>query len=362
MLDTHIRHPRRGTRIRYVTLRSFLAFAIVGFAALTLGSVSLTPSFLPQTRVDPKAWGEDHVGKARPDYLHGDECLFCHRNTIGATWQRNAHGVTLRDREDAPALRAMLRQQPLLGSIVRDIDFFLGSRHRVRFLQKAGYGKLALLDSQAVVDHDGRAVKWIDVDRPSWDRDRFAGRCAGCHATAVDPETRAFSAFGIDCYACHGDVTLDHTKDTSLIWWSAKRRADRRVEQLRATISICGQCHLRGGRSRSTGLPYANTFVAGDNLFRDFEVDWAKTDDAALNPGDRHIYRTIRDIVVRGADAPTCFSCHLVHASWSGKHQLNPRSPVCLDCHEEEGTRLLPKLYTVRSALCEYDDVPSGRR
>ena len=37
--------------------------------------------------------------------------------------------------------------------------------------------------------------------------------------------------------------------------------------------SICGSCHLRGGRSRTTGLPYPAGFVAGADLFKDFEVD-----------------------------------------------------------------------------------------
>ena len=39
--------------------------------------------------------------------------------------------------------------------------------------------------------------------------------------------------------------------------------------------SICAQCHVRTGKSRSTGLPYPNNFVAGDNLFRDFQVDFS---------------------------------------------------------------------------------------
>ena len=75
-------------------------------------------------------------------------------------------------------------------------------------------------------------------------------------------------------------MTLNHTNDTSLIWLSKKRRSDAK-----AITSICAQCHLRGGKSKSTGLPYANNFLAGDNLFQDYAVDFARADDAELEPG-----------------------------------------------------------------------------
>ncbi|MGH9935617.1 MAG: multiheme c-type cytochrome, partial [Blastocatellia bacterium] len=201
--------------------------------------------------VDPKAWGGNHVGKQIPEYVHGDECLFCHRNDIGSTWQRNAHGVTVRQREDAPELTRMLESQPALADVAKQIEYFLGSRHRVRFLKKDGYGKFMTLNAQAALGASGQAAKLIDHEKLAWDKEKFANRCAGCHTTAVDPETKAFSAFGLDCYTCHGNVDLNHTKDTSLALLSKKRRNDAK-----ALTSLCAQCHLRESKSRSTGLPY----------------------------------------------------------------------------------------------------------
>src|ERR1700722_12318799 len=89
-----------------------------------------------QTR-DPAAWGGDHVGKELPEHVHGDECLFCHRNDIGQTWQKNTHGISLREIQDAPEL---VKSQ----TTPKDIGFFLGSRHQIRFLKKDGYGKFAI--------------------------------------------------------------------------------------------------------------------------------------------------------------------------------------------------------------------------
>src|SRR5262245_54595568 len=195
----------------------------------------------PQTKtVNPAAWGGNHVGKPIPDFVHGDECLFCHRNDIGSTWQKNSHGVTVRQREDAPDLKDIVKGVAALSKLEPEIEYFMGSRNRVRLMKKDGYGRFALLSSQAVLKPD-RSVprqveRWIDSDKPSWDRDRFASACAGCHTTAVDAKTKAFAAYGLDCYTCHGDVDMKHTSDTSLVWLSKKRRSD-----VLAVTSICAQ-------------------------------------------------------------------------------------------------------------------------
>jgi len=174
--------------------------------------------------VDPAGWGGNHVGKPIPEYVHGDECLFCHRNTIGVTWQKNAHGLTVRQGEDAPELQTLAGKLPELSSVVNEIGYFLGSRHRVRFLKKSGYGKFSMLNLQAVLG--ANVIEKGSGDSPSWDKEKFGRRCAGCHATAVDASTNSFAAFGIDCYACHGLVSLDHSNNTSLMWLSKKRRDD----------------------------------------------------------------------------------------------------------------------------------------
>ncbi|HEU0176550.1 MAG TPA: hypothetical protein VFV58_19965 [Blastocatellia bacterium] len=305
-----------------------------------------------QKPIDPKAWGGNHVGKPIVEYVHGDECLFCHRNDIGTSWQNNAHGVTVRHREDAPEFTKMLESLPALAEVAKQVEYFLGSRHRVRFLKKEGYGKFTMLNAQVALGQNGQAEKstptLVDHEKFAWDKEKFANQCAGCHTTAVDPETRAFSEFGLDCYTCHGEVNLNHSNDTSLVLLSKKRRNDAK-----AITSLCAQCHLRESKSRSTGLPYPNNFVAGDNLFRDLDVDWAKADDQKLNAGDRHVWRNARDVALYGNESITCLSCHQVHANTSFKHRRVLRAPICAECHQGEGFKDV-KRYEVHSSLCEY--------
>ena len=303
-----------------------------------------------QTKLlDPKAWGGNHVGKPIPEYVQGDECLFCHRYDVGATWQKNAHGITVRKREDAPELSKMLDAQPQMAGVAKQVEYFQGSRSRVRFLKESGYGKFAILNAQAVLSEDAKSfVKIIDGEHITWDKEKYGRSCAGCHATAVDAGAKTFSAFGLDCYVCHGDVDVNHSKDTRLVLLSKKRRNDAKV-----ITSLCAQCHLRGATSRSTGLPYANNFIAGDNLFQDLDVDWTRADDEKLNAGDRHVWRNARDVALYGNEAITCLSCHQVHGSTSLKHRRILRAPICSECHQAEGFKNV-KRYTVHSDLCEY--------
>ena len=276
-----------------------------------------------QPRPDPAAWGSNHAGQPVAEFVHGDECLFCHRNDIGPGWQKNAHGLAIRQREDAPEL-VKKTQAP------EEVEYFLGSRNHIRYLKKDGYGKFAIWTNG----------KWVGG--------HFNDRCAGCHTTAVDSKTRAFTAFGLDCYTCHGVVDLEHTADTSRILLSKKRRDDART-----ITSICASCHVREGRSRSTGLPWPNNFVPGDNLFQDYQVDFGRAEAEDLNPGDRHVLRNIRDVALNGSTT-TCLSCHRVHANTTRPHRLVLTSPACIDCHYAEGPKKNVKQYTVHSALCEY--------
>lgn len=256
---------------------------------------------------------QDHVGKPVPEHVTGDECLFCHRVKVADTWERNPHARTVWVNDNG--------------------EYFIGAKPgHVRSLKKTGYGKFAI----------------ADPGKPVWDDNKFALKCAGCHTTAVDPQTHAFATPALDCYTCHGVVDLEHTNNTALMWLSSKHSKDPKQ-----ITSICAQCHLRGGKSKSSGLPYANNFVAGDNLFADYEVDLKQADNPDLNPGDRHIYASVRDVLDSGS-AVTCLSCHQVHADSTAKHRRVLTGPICLNCHNADGPKSVVKKYEVHSAVCEY--------
>lgn len=262
----------------------------------------------------PASPHKDHVGKPLPDYMTGDQCLFCHREVVGPTWQQEPHAWTIRP----------VGVEPAVPQLPKDATHVIGSPLHYRALKLIGYGKFAMLAA------DGK----------TWQPDVFATQCAGCHTTGVDPSTHAFSAFAFDCYACHGDLTTDHTTKPEQAWLGTKRPRDPRE-----IVAICGQCHLRGGRSQSTGLPYPNNFIAGDDLLSDFKVDLKREYDTGMNPADRHAYTYTRNVVERGSKQ-TCLECHRVH----GRPEL--KKLFCIDCDDAPNKGATPA--KLRSETCQY--------
>jgi hypothetical protein len=269
---------------------------------------------------------------------------------VGPTWTANRHHRTLREAEPEAAALAALKQTPALQPAAEEVKLVLGNTRRLRFLKPAReYGKLEVHSVGWTPPQAGQAGQLVETERPQWEPRKFADGCAGCHATAVESRTRAFSSLSLDCYVCHGDVPLQHSKDTALVHLAKKRQDPARV-----VTSICAQCHVRTGKSRSTGLPYANHFVAGDNLFRDFQVDFTPEAVSRLNPADRHILENVREVVLHGNEETTCLSCHDVHKGTSKKHHLVGWGQACLTCHHPTGSKKLRPAYEVHSPTCEY--------
>ncbi len=291
---------------------------------------------------------------ALPEFITGDECLFCHGREGSRQWQETWHNHTIRPLELESEIRQAMKSHAALAPFVDRVEFVLGHKIRMRLLKKgAGYGKLDLLSAEIIPPKLDIPGKWLHDAEPRWDAMKFGESCAGCHTTQLDSRTMSFAAVSLDCYVCHGAATLDHTKDAALMLLAKARKDPPRV-----VISICGQCHLRGGRSKTTGLPFPNNFVAGGDLFRDFVVDFALADNPQLNPIDRHVYQNARDVIERDKTDVTCLNCHSIHPTVHGQsaaaHRRLAASDLCLSCHHATGPKSVRKPFEVHSKVCEY--------
>jgi hypothetical protein len=295
---------------------------------------------------DYQTWGEDHVGQELPEYTTGTECLFCHRDYVGPRWKTNRHNKTMRFPEpDDPAMKSLSASET--GRVIAgEVEILLGTKKHVRYMKRLpDYGKAAI-SGEIWNDQQGQLGT---VKAAGWHPDDFGPKCAGCHATAIDTETISFGSPSLDCYVCHGILELEHANDNTQTLFSEEHDDDPRV-----VTSVCGQCHLRGGKSRSTGRPYPTVFVAGDNLFRDFEVDWSEASLAAMDMIDRHIFENARDVMVGGSKI-TCTSCHSVHGNTSQKHQELNQEKSCETCHRPGDPMSKVDLPLSRSSqTCEY--------
>src|SRR5262245_12426795 len=130
-----------------------------------------------------------------PEYISGDECLFCHRFQTGQNWQENRHNRTVRRIESDEGILAMLRRREGVASFAETIEFVMGGKNRVRFLKKGqGYGRLDLLTTELVPERPASPEQLLHAENAEWDREKFAASCAGCHATQTNSRTQSFAA------------------------------------------------------------------------------------------------------------------------------------------------------------------------
>jgi hypothetical protein len=257
-------------------------------AALVLGAAAMLIVSEPRAQQDPASLA---------DYPTGDSCLFCHRNEIGATWLINSHAWTIRPAGEPPAV----------AGLPADATHVIG-KDRHRALKQNGYGKFALRS----------------LGGATWQTNVFEKQCVGCHTTAVNPQTGEFSSIALDCYSCHGNVPEDHATRKGVALLSKTRPA-----AAREATSICGSCHLRGGRSKTTGKPYPHAYVAGDDLFKDFQVDLQLDRKTSIDSSDSHVYLKTRAVLEGGSDK-SCVDCHRIHGPPEAKEPDRKRfSAVC---------------------------------
>ncbi len=308
---------------------------------------------------EPPPPANNRAGQPPPEYITGDECLFCHR-IIGQTWSLNEHQKTLLPTVAVPEIETILRSHPDLQPFARQIRFVLGNKHQIHLLKKSEkYGRLDLLSAVLRPNPDGSTPLLANKPPFHWDTKTFGQQCAGCHTTAVDSRTQAFSATAIDCYACHGVVDLKHANDPALISLSKKRNDPPGL-----IAATCGQCHIRTGTSKASGLPYANNHVVGDNLFADFQVNLSADALAVMPPRERHILANIRNSL-KNSQEPlrdrepankniTCLSCHNIHRASGRKHRKVAQSDYCNICHQPGNKKLTYNRKEKHHTLCGY--------
>ncbi len=301
---------------------------------------------------DPAAWGDDHVDEKLPMFTEGGECLFCHRTDSITRWNRNRHQRTMRlATPDEPAMKALANFEGL-EDVAEEIGLLLGAKEHARYMKRsAKYGQAEMLPIKFNANEEptAQSISVPESGAREWDAAAFAERCAGCHASGVDRETLAYQAVAHDCFVCHGEVPTTHAANPEEALFSKTGKHSPEV-----LTAICASCHIRTGTSRSTGRPYPTNFVPGDNVFKDFEVDFSDEAIDALNPNDAHVLMNIRDVAVRGLTGETCMTCHDIHDQSTEAHELLKTRQDCYVCHEEGVRKSDVPQVDVHSAVCEY--------
>lgn len=338
-------NKRQNIMIFYgVFSRASVAFFIL--AAIFIASLFSSAENKNAPALDPAAWGENHAGQPLPQIEEGGSCLFCHRGTVGIDWDTNRHNKTVRLFQEAEGDRIKLQDAGLGAALLDEIAYVVGDTRLHAYLKPSeGYGAADLLN----VQYDLQAGNVRKVKEMAWRKEAFNESCAGCHATGFDTTTKTYQALTLDCYTCHGQPEISHTANPEQALFNDIALPPPRVE-----MSICGSCHIRSGKSKSTGQPHANNYMPGDNLFQDLEVDWSDEAMAQLNPSDRHIMLNIREVVLYGNEAMACTTCHGIHKQTSLRHRKLQDERYCFICHTGSDSKSGIRSYEVHSEVCGY--------
>ena len=291
----------------------------------------------------PASVGEAAAGL--PGFQGSARCMQCHL-TQHREWEGSLHARTIRkpSQADADMLgRALLCEQDQAA-------FVLGEKHSRRFMvpSPSEPGRHVLLPCR----YDVGPGEWVGLHEADWTTLTWEKGCGACHSVGFSSDTLTMKEMGVGCESCHGPDSR-HGTHTSGAGMTAFKKSSAREE-----ITICASCHLQGGRSSSTGLNFARNYEPGDDLFADYQFEWAALDSPATpvdNPIDVHQKLLIRAAVTaqsQGYEGLRCTSCHEFHRMGHGKHEKLARQEFCHLCHEAADFKL--KEYNQSCNVCEF--------
>lgn len=128
------------------------------------------------------------------------------------------------------------------------------------------------------------------VFQERWDGLGNPNECLACHTTNFQASTNTFSAEGVSCEECHGQVSVNHPPE---------------AVPIRSDAEYCGECH-------TTTLS-----------------EWRLTGHSAADVG--------------------CTDCHNPH---NQEALFEPKDALCINCHQEDMERYLEDLHVQKNIGC----------
>ncbi len=123
-----------------------------------------------------------------------------------------------------------------------DVDYVIGAKPgwKQRYI-KVIDGAWRILPAQFNL----ATQEWVPYHADEWMERDYRDKCAGCHTTGYDPDTKTWVDFGVTCEACHGPgsehVAAGGGEDVAIV----------------ATVDaqVCARCHVRGKDVNGYGWP-----------------------------------------------------------------------------------------------------------
>ncbi len=298
-------------------------------------------------------------------FVGSETCKKCHERTY-LEWKTSLHSRMMRDVKLEPLANIGDFNTPndVRTFSKEDVAYTLGSQWRQQYLKKEGQDLIVL---PAMYNVSLGVWRAYFPDKPV-ERDWF-NRCAGCHATGVDPKKQTFVEMGVACEACHGPGS-NHVEAVPGFEIPTILQASRLTPALAA--QICGSCHTRG-RDKTEKYAYSveyQIYKGMGNIRLYFDE---------VNPADNHEYfwpsgeskySNQQYLDWKQSEhakvGVNCITCHDVHRSKSALQSVgevpNPlvvirsktrlfEDQLCKSCHTTPQYRSVHRIHTFGSCV-----------
>jgi hypothetical protein len=340
---------------------------IAAIFILALGVVIVSTIALKKTELSFKVTQLEGKFKNREGaiFVGSETCKKCHERTF-LEWKTSLHSRMMRDVKLEPWANIGDFKIP---SDVRtfnkeDVAYVLGSQWRQQYLKKEGKDLMVLPASYNVFVGEWKTYL---PDKPV--ARYWFNKCAGCHATGVNPEKKTFVEMGVACEACHGPGR-NHVEAVPGFEIPTIIQASRLTPALAA--QICGSCHTRG-RDKEGKHAYPAEYqihkgLGNIKLYFD-EVNPA-TDPDYFWPSGESKYSNQQYLDWKKSEhakvGVTCITCHDVHRSKSALQAVgevpNPlvvirsktrlfEDQLCKSCHTTPQYRSVHRIHTFGSCV-----------
>jgi len=237
---------------------------------------------------------------------------------------------------------------------VEDIKYTIGSQWKQRYIVEQD-GELYISPIQYNADTD----RWVNYHEHDWKKRPWLKKCAGCHATGVDLETKTIAELGVSCEACHGKGSWHSALPKTAVFEKRQTIINPAKLTMGVAVQICGSCHNRGKATKvkGSGWPvgyepgkaleayYRSVSFASGNVKHVYANEFAK--------GHHQQYLDWKQSK-HASEGVTCTSCHYVHQIGlppTRSQTLSAGSKQCFACHVQTNQNLAHSIHSFANCV-----------
>ena len=305
-------------------------------------------------------------------YVGSDKCEYCHLEHYNS-WKNTLHSQTLQDvtqNQDALAaeidpviIRRDLQAAADLLAVAVD-DVYIPKTEEIKYTIGRQWEQGYLISKHdtlyvAPIQYSAREERWVSHNEADWDKRPWLTKCAGCHATGVDIETRSFAEPRVGCEACHGPASHHVALPEAAVFQKHRTIVNPSHLPTGFRNQICGACHSRGKATKVAGVDWPVGYRPGRALGIYYQAtSFAAGDDRFVYPNEfakgRYMQYNDWKKSVHAREGVACTTCHYMHPLGVAPNQFQTKgagSQQCLQCHKVINNNMAHSIHSFANCI-----------